>query len=195
LLGVVRGRTEVGPRALGHRSLLMSAEHADAKRRMNQARSCPLLTPRAARGLACLSATAERVCDSRPPILLYGAGEAPAVVPAGRTRRAARRAASPRRGRIACGAIPCCVGLPSRCAARRGSGRRIPVPCSPARLGSFVCLFVCLLSRERGLAGFAAAGPSPFMSFAPTLSAAAMARFPAAAHLDQSARIQASAQR
>jgi hypothetical protein len=146
LLGVVRGRTEVGPRALGHRSLLMSAEHADAKRRMNQACSCPLVASRAARGLACLSATAERVCDSRLPILLYGAGEAPAVVPAGRTCRSARRAASPRRGRIACGAIPCCVGLPGRCAAPRGSGRRILVPCPAAWL---VCLFARLLSRER----------------------------------------------
>jgi predicted NodU family carbamoyl transferase len=46
-----------------------------------------------------------------------------------------------------------------------------------------------VLTAHCGLTA-AAGSASPFMSFAPTLSADARARFPAAAHLDHTARIQ-----
>ena len=46
-----------------------------------------------------------------------------------------------------------------------------------------------VLTAHCGLTA-AAGSASPFMSFAPTLSADALARFPAAAHLDHTARIQ-----
>ena len=35
IIAIVRGRTEVGPRALGHRSLLASAASAGMKERLN----------------------------------------------------------------------------------------------------------------------------------------------------------------
>ena len=186
LLGVVRGRTEVGPRALGHRSLLMSAEHADAKRRMNQAclacfshhglRSAWLACRPQPSAFAALSfqfrcwEQAKHRQWFRPVAPVVQLDELHLLAAAGsRAEQSPAASASP--------------SVALRC-----SVQCTPISWSAVRLGLFVCLFALTCS------GFAAVGPSPFMSFAPTLSAAAMARFPAAAHLDQSARIQASPQ-